>query len=1124
MGIPVVFARVSFAFCTVVAAGLSCSSLALNAAEPNSTPPASTESTPALALDFEDKAPSKQDGSGLEIVDQIEWNAAGPRPDEYPDFKPSNKAAKFAGNGGRIIAHHGEAADNLQFRQGDQITIEAWIRPEAHMKHSFPYIIGKGRTQRAGFHPLNQNFALRLVGGKGSGPMSFFFVDEDVKNGGSAESNGHRWTSNEAVPYDGAWHHVAIVYEFGKPESIKGYVDGKPTDGHWDLAGATTKAPIVDEDQTWIGASGRGSNGFSGSIDELKVHRRIVPSDTLKARYRHNYVDRLQLLVEEQNDAAGSGVFVDVHESLPASRSWKFNPTPGETVFETDAFAVTRLPNVYTSRGIIDDRKGPLLVHLHSKITLPPGKYELVLRALNSARLYVDGKVIGSTDFMGLHSSAHGDMHDLKQPEHGELSLPVAHAEKRIEFESDGKPHQFSLLTISGHRSLPMTLGELTVAVGQPGKQYYLLGSSFQYEFTDAGWIAFQAKEQKRLNEWNAELRHRVSAEERAEWEERHAAARKWLKTQPEITVPDAGRNHPIDQFISAELQAETDLKPTELVDDYTFLRRVSLDLIGLNPTPEQIAQFFADPAETRRAQAVDRLLADPSWADNWIPYWQDVLAENPGLTKPMLNNSGPFRWYLHEAFRDNRSFDRIATEIILMEGSRLRGGTAGFAIASNNDVPMAAKAHIVGTAFLGTEMKCARCHDAPYHDLAQRDLFQIAAMLKRDSVAVPATSSIPGTPEQLAEMVVQVTLKPGEKVQPQWPFHEFLDQAAIDEISDSKDSRATLAELVTSPRNERFAQVIANRVWKRLIGRGIVEPVEDWETGEPSHPELMKWLGRKFTEQGYDLKELTRTIVSSDLYQQKVVTEFEQEQFFAGPTRRRMTAEQLVDTVYMAVGKPLPCEPLTYNADGRQSASVFNNFGVPKRAWEWVAISNERERPSMNLPKAQSVADLLAAFGWRSERQDPTTVRELTPTPLTPLALANGAALNRAVDVSDRGELVDLCLSANSVDSLIDKLFLRVLSRPPRAEERAIYTELLTPGFENRKTGVKDVPEQKVFRSPLTWTAHFDPDASLEGIRQTEQVEQGDAPTERLTRQWREQFEDATWVLFNSPEFVFVP
>ena len=91
-------------------------------------------------------------------------------------------------------------------------------------------------------------------------------------------------------------------------------------------------------------------------------------------------------------------------------------------------------------------------------------------------------------------------------------------------------------------------------------------------------------------------------------------------------------------------------------------------------------------------------------------------------------------------------------------------------------------------------------------------------------------------------------------------------------------------------------------------------------------------------------------------------------------------------------------------------------------------------------------------------------------------------------------------------------------------AEERAIYTELLTPGFENRKTGVKDVPEPKVFRSPLTWTAHFDPDASLEGIRQTEQVEQGDAPTERLTKQWREQFEDATWVLFNSPEFVFVP
>jgi len=1107
MGALSAFRRIPLALSLAI---LLCSDCTLYGDEPQS---------PVLHLDFESEAPP----ASLETVGKVDWKVAGPRPDEYPDFDGGNQAVGFAGNGGRLIVSQAEQSDTLQFRQNDELTIEAWVRPDSQLKHAFPYIIGKGRTQRKGFHPLNQNYALRLVGGRGTAALSFFFVDEEVKNGGSAESNGHRWTSNTGVPLDGGWHHIALIYRFGDPDSVKGYIDGQPTSGHWDLAGATTKAPIVDEDQVWVGASMKGANGFSGQMDELKLHRQILPEETLKKRYRHNYVDRLQLLVESQKDAVGSGVVVDVHEAIPASRSWKFNPTPGVTVYETDAFAVTQLPKHYTPRGIIADRKGPLLVHVHGNVMLPAGEVELVLRSLNSARLHVDGKLVGSTEFMGLHRSAHGEMHDLVPPQNGELSLPVAHHEERITFQSDGGPHQISLLTIAGHKGQPLMLGELTVAVGKPGETYHLLGPSAQYEFTDAGWLAYREKERQRMIDWNAEVRHRVSAEERAVWDKRHAAAREWLKTQPEISVPEAGRTHPIDQFITAKLAAETEFKPSEVVDDYTFLRRLSLDLIGLNPTRKQIEQFLADPVETRRELAIDRLLEHPGWADNWIPYWQDVLAENPGLTKPMLNNSGPFRWYLHEAFSDNRSFDRIATEIILMEGSKLHGGTAGFAVASNNDVPMAAKAHVIGTAFLGTEMKCARCHDAPYHDLAQRDLFQIAAMLKRNPVAVPATSSIPGTPEQLAEMVVQVTLKPGEKVEPEWPFQEFLN-GDMESISTSSDSRAKLAELVTSPRNERFSQVIVNRVWKRLIGRGIVEPAEDWETGEPSHPELLQWLARQFVQNGYDLKSLTKTIVMSDLYQQQTVSGYEREQHFAGPSRRRLTAEQIVDSVYHAVGKQLPSEPLTYNADGRQSESIFINFGVPRRAWGMVAISNERERPSMNLPKAQSVADLLAAFGWRSERQDPTTNRELTPTPLTPLAMANGSALNRAVDLSDKGELADICLNADSVESLVDELFLRILSRQPHPEERAAFAEMLAPGFDSRKTGEQSVAPPKVFRSPLTWTSHFDPDASLEGVRQSELADQGDQPTKRLTANWREQFEDATWVLFNSPEFVFVP
>ena len=157
-------------------------------------------------------------------------------------------------------------------------------------------------------------------------------------------------------------------------------------------------------------------------------------------------------------------------------------------------------------------------------------------------------------------------------------------------------------------------------------------------------------------------------------------------------------------------------------------------------------------------------------------------LAENPNLINPTLNNTGPFRWWLHEAFEDNRPFDRFATELILMEGSTHYGGPAGFGIASQNDSPMAAKAHVLAQAFLGMEMKCARCHDAPYHPFTQKDLFSFAAMLNRETIKLPKTSTIPGDPAALQSLLVKVTLKPGEAIPPDWPFAEELSgQYAVD-------------------------------------------------------------------------------------------------------------------------------------------------------------------------------------------------------------------------------------------------------------------------------------------------------------------------------------------------------
>ena len=136
------------------------------------------------------------------------------------------------------------------------------------------------------------------------------------------------------------------------------------------------------------------------------------------------------------------------------------------------------------------------------------------------------------------------------------------------------------------------------------------------------------------------------------------------------------------------------DLTPT--ADDLAFLRRVTLDTVGLVPTEAEVRAFLGDDRPDRRARVIDRLLADPRGADHWVGYWQDVLAENPNILNPTLNNTGPFRWWIYESLLDKKPVDRFVTELIGMEGSLRQGGPAGFAMASENDVPMAEKGMIV--------------------------------------------------------------------------------------------------------------------------------------------------------------------------------------------------------------------------------------------------------------------------------------------------------------------------------------------------------------------------------------------------------------------------------------------
>ncbi|WP_009961959.1 DUF1553 domain-containing protein [Verrucomicrobium spinosum] len=568
----------------------------------------------------------------------------------------------------------------------------------------------------------------------------------------------------------------------------------------------------------------------------------------------------------------------------------------------------------------------------------------------------------------------------------------------------------------------------------------------------------------------------------------------------------------------------------TALTSDLAFLRRAYLDTVGVPPTLAEIEAFQKDTSADKRIRAIDKLLTDPRWADNWTGYWQDVLAENPNILNPTLNNSGPFRWWIYEALLDNKPMDLFVTELLTMKGSVRFGGPAGFGVASQNDVPMAAKGTIVSTAFLGVETKCARCHDSPSHESLQEDLFALAAMLSQKPVDVPTTSSVPMDKlhEGGRKPLIQVTLKPGSKVQPKWRFTKFGDEASGAALAEHpEDTREQLAAIITGPQNERFAQVMANRLWARLMGRGIVEPVEDWEKGKPTHPELLQWLGREFVRNGYDAKKLVRLIMTSHAYQRATDDTLRTASpLFASPAPRRLEAEQIVDSLFAATGKPFNLEEVSLDIDGRRDLGNSISLGHPRRSWMLTSTSNERDRPSLALPRNQAVCDVLGAFGWRGSRQDPVSKRDRESNVLQPAIISNGTVGIWLTRLSDDHGITALALEDRPVDQFVDTLFLKLLTRMPTAEEKQRYTEFLGAGYADRKLSPVPVatPAPRVKPMYVSWSNHLDPVATTVRMAEETAARKGDPPTQKLDAAWRQKLEDALWALLNAPEWVFVP
>ncbi len=816
------------------------------------------------------------------------------------------------------------------------------------------------------------------------------------------------------------------------------------------------------------------------------------------------------------DDEQHGSVHIDVIEGMEQAR-WPTGemPVAGSRItdqWQSDVFAISGLPQRYSAQGLREDRSPLFMIRASAAIRLPAGEHRLLLRSMNAAQVRIGGQVYARTRFISANTDGHEQVPDIpRQPIPGTRRLPVGHSEQIFSIWSDGTEQVFVLEAFVGGPKLRPEVGELSVSRMTDERGWEELAE------TQRGWRDIENARRRRLGE-----------AENSYWRWRHDLLRESeQRVESPPSTPGYPRRNEIDDFVNRRL-ARDGLATTAQIDDLAFLRRVSLDLVGQIPTLDEIDTFLSDDAAMRRRLAIDRLLENPRWADHAVGYWQDVLAENPGILKPKINNTGPFRYWIYESFRDNKPLDRFATELILMQGSRYYGGPAGFELATQNDVPMAAKAQIIAQAFLAVDLECARCHDAPFHPWKQRDLFSLAAMLNRRPIKLPETSSIPLPTDEIEQLVVEVSLQPGSEIEPKWPLTMLSTETSQwpdGLLRATDDPRELLAANITFASRKRFSAVLANRIWQRLVGQGLIEPADDWQDASSPHQSLLDYLAQQLIHSGFDAKQLTRLIVQSDVYGRAAASgpaAFS----LAGPAQRRMSAEQVIDSLFQISGKPMRSEPLTLDLDGRRAASSFLNLGVPRRAWEFTSLSNERDRPALSMPVAQSIVDVLDAFGWRASRQSPLSARSLESTVQQPAILANGVLTRRIAGLSDDHRLTPLCVAASDVHDLIDQLYLACLTRRPTDTERSFFEAILADGFDQRRV---EIGEDDVIQADeptvhaVSWSNHLSAEATRIKLRMEQLARQGDPPTLQLTTPWRERAEDVVWALINSPEFLFI-
>lgn len=484
----------------------------------------------------------------------------------------------------------------------------------------------------------------------------------------------------------------------------------------------------------------------------------------------------------------------------------------------------------------------------------------------------------------------------------------------------------------------------------------------------------------------------------------------------PGFKLAEVPQDNAIDRAVFAKLNRMR-IPPSEPCTDAEFVRRAYLDAIGVLPTPGEVKAFLDDPAKDRRARLVDRLLDRPEFADFWTLKFADVLRANGRLIQS--KGANVYTRWIRANIERNTPMDRFVRELLTAEGSAFANPAANYYRVSRDPE---GSVETTAQLFLGVRIQCAKCHNHPFERWTQDDYYGFAAFF----------SGVKRKPGTLPDDEVIFASGGGPVTQPRSgkPMKaKALGGPVLDDPA-FRDRRAQLASWLTAPDNPFFARSLVNRVWYHLIGRGIVEPVDDFRDSNPaSNDELLDGLTSQFVKSGFDLKALIRSILASRTYALSARTNelnANDALYFSHAATKLLPAEVLLDAISTVTGTSTAFEGLpggmhaTQIPDGKMENPFLKTFGRPARE---LACECERESDS-NLSQA--------------------------------LQLIGGATVNGKLR-DDAGRMAALAKSTKPPEEITRELYLVALSREPNSTEMAAAVKHLTTA-KDRRQAVEDL------------------------------------------------------------------